>query len=54
MSTLNTEVYRELTTLNNIGVTVSSAALKKAKTEDLSEYNNMSISEIADLLTELY
>jgi hypothetical protein len=50
---INQEVVAELTELKKLGVRVSAKVIKKAASADLSEYSNMSVSEIADLLIML-
>ena len=49
---MNTEVTQELNALKECGVTVPAGAIKAAK-GDLSDYDNMSISDLADLLIML-
>ena len=49
---MNVAVKDELMALKSLGIRVPKAAFKLAD-EDLSEYDNMSVSEIADLLIEL-
>jgi hypothetical protein len=48
--TINEEVVRELRELKKLGVMVKDKTIKMAESSDLSEYDNMSVSEIADLL----
>ena len=50
--TINEQVKSELHAIKVLGIRVPKAAFKLAD-EDLSEYDNMSVSEIADLLIEL-
>ena len=52
MATINTEVMKELAALKECGVTVNRAVFESAK-GDLSDYDNMGISELADLLIML-
>ena len=51
--TINQQVVAELQELKSLGVYVPAKVIKKAATADLSEYSNMSVSEIADLLIAL-
>ena len=51
--TLNEQVLQELSELKRIGVHIKNRTFELAKTSDLSEYENMSVSEIADLLIML-
>ena len=51
--TINQQVVAELTELKKLGVRVKASIIKSAETADLNEYDNMSISEIADLLIDL-
>ena len=53
MENINKEVYEELVAMKQVGITVKKATLEAAKSDDLSEYDNMSISDIADLLIDL-
>lgn len=48
------ELLDELRAMKAIGVKASKAAIKAAETEDLSEYDSASASEIASLFCELY
>jgi len=50
---INKQVLAELKEMKNLGVYVKASVIKKAETADLNEYNNMTISEIADLLIML-
>lgn len=52
-SKLHAAVLAELTELHRIGVRVPSKVFALLDQEDLDEYDNMSVSEIADLLIEL-
>jgi hypothetical protein len=52
-SKLHAAVLAELTELHRLGVRVPSKAFALLDQEDLDEYDNMSVSEIADLLIEL-
>lgn len=47
--TLSNEVTTELNELAKLGVTVPAGAFERAK-GDLSDYDNMKVSELADLL----
>ena len=50
---INQEVVTELKELQKLGVRVKASVIKKAETANLSEYDNMTVSEIADLLIML-
>ena len=50
---INEQVVAELKELKKLGVRVKTSVIKNAETADLSEYDNMSVSEIADLLMML-
>ena len=52
-STRNEEVLQELSSLRGIGVHISDAVVKAAE-GDLSEYDNMSITDLVDLLIILH
>jgi hypothetical protein len=52
-SKLHAAVLAELTELHRLGVRVPSKAFALLDQEDLDEYDNMSASEIADLLISL-
>lgn len=52
MNILNQEVIKELTEMKKIGMKVPAKAFKMAE-KDLSDYDNMSVSEIADLIIDL-
>lgn len=53
MDKLRADVIKELTMMKHCGIRVPAKAFKLAETEDLSEYDNMSVSEIAELLIDL-
>lgn len=53
MSTLRSQVMAELKEMKRIGMNVPPAAFDLLVQEDLEDYDNMSASEIADLLIEL-
>jgi len=50
---INQEVVAELKELKKLGVRVPAKVIKNAATADLTEYNNMTVSELADLLIAL-
>lgn len=50
---IRTEVLLELHELKKLGVNVPKAAFELAKTENLEEYECMSVTEIVDLLIDL-
>lgn len=54
MNSLNEQVLSELTEMKKVGIKVPAKLIKTALDIDLEEYKDMSISEIADLLIELY
>ena len=51
--TINQKVVAELTELKKLGVRVPAKVLKSAAIADLTEYSNMSIADLADLLLML-
>ena len=51
---INTEVLKELKELESCGVLISKECFEAANNDDLSEYDNMKISELADLLIVLH
>ncbi len=53
MSTLRSQVMAELKEMKRIGMNVPPAAFDLLVQEDLEDYDNMSASEIADLLIDL-
>jgi hypothetical protein len=53
MTNINQKVVAELKAMKEIGMRVPAKAIKAAETADLSEYDNMRASEIADLLIDL-
>lgn len=53
MSEIRKAVLAELTAMKEIGMRVPKKAFKLAETEDMSTFDCMSISEIADLLIDL-
>jgi hypothetical protein len=53
MNKINQQVIAELKAMKEIGMRVPAKVIKSAATMDLSEYDNMSVSEIADLLIAL-
>ena len=50
---INQEVVAELKEMKKLGIRVPAKVLKNAQTADLSEFSNMKISELADLLIDL-
>ena len=51
---MNNEILKELTAMKECGITVKKTVFTHVKNDDLSEYNNMSISDIADLMIDLH
>lgn len=51
--TINQQVVAELTAMKECGMRVPKKAFAMAESEDMTQYDNMSISEIADLLIDL-
>jgi len=51
---INTGVLKELKALESCGVPISKECFEAANNDDLSEYDNMKVSELADLLMNLY
>lgn len=47
-------LVKELEELKKLGVRVSNKTIQHAKTDDISEYDYMSVSELADLFIQLY
>ncbi len=52
MTTINQQVIKEMQELKKLGVSIPVKAFKLA-TQDLSEYDNLSVSRIVDLLRDL-
>lgn len=50
----NKELTEELLAMRQIGIRVSDDAIEHAKTDDLSEYEAISVGELASLFCELY
>jgi hypothetical protein len=48
------ELLLELKEMKNIGIHVSDKTLQKARSVDLSEYDAISVSDLASLFCELY
>jgi hypothetical protein len=53
MDNIRTAVLAELKAMKEYDMHVPKKAFKLAETDDLSDYDNMSISEIAELMIEL-
>jgi hypothetical protein len=53
LTKLHAEVLAELTEMHRVGIRVTSQVFALLDQTDLEEYDNMSVSEIADLLIEL-
>jgi hypothetical protein len=53
VTNLRSEVLSELKEMKRVGIKVPAAAFDLLVQEDLEDYDNMSTSEIADLLIEL-
>lgn len=51
--TINQQVVAELQAMKEIGMRVPKKAFAMAASEDMAEYDNMSVSEIADLIIDL-
>lgn len=51
--TINQQVVAELKAMKEIGMRVPKKAFAMAESEDMTQYDNMSISEIADLIIDL-
>jgi hypothetical protein len=54
MENMNTELLNELLEMRAIGIKVSDNTLNHARTEDLFDYENMDIGELASLFCDLY
>ena len=50
----NQELVAELLAMRELGVSVSDGALNHARTDDLRQYESISITELASLFCELY
>lgn len=50
----NEELLHELLAMREVGITVTDGTLNHARTDDLTEYEHASVSEIADLFCDLY
>ena len=50
---INQKVISELKAMKEVGIRISKKVFAFAESEDMTQYNNMSISEIADLMVEL-
>jgi len=50
---INQKVIAELKAMKEVGLRVPKKVFAFAESEDMTQYNNMSISEIADLMIEL-
>jgi hypothetical protein len=50
---INQKVISELKAMKEVGLRVPKKVFAFAEFEDMTQYNNMSISEIADLMVEL-
>ena len=50
---INQKVIAELKAMKEIGLRVPKKVFAFAESKDMTQYNNMSISEIADLMVEL-
>jgi hypothetical protein len=48
------DLFLELTEMKNLGIHVSDKTLQKARSVDLSEYDAISVSDLASLFCELY
>ena len=53
VTSINQQVVAELKAMKEIGMRVPAKVIKSAETADLSGYDNMKASEIADLLIDL-
>jgi hypothetical protein len=53
MNEIRKAVLAELAAMKEIGMRVPKKAIKLAETEDMSTFDSMSISEIADLMIDL-
>jgi hypothetical protein len=49
----NTDLVAELLAMREVGIDVPDAAIERARTEDLSQYEAISVSELASLMIEL-
>ena len=49
----NKELVAELVAMREVGIAVPDAAIERAKTEDLSQYEAISVAELASLMIEL-
>lgn len=54
MNTRNQQLLNELLAMREIGLAVTDGALNHARLDDLSQYDSMTIEELASLFAELY
>lgn len=54
MTHSNTDLLYELLAMKEIGIQVDDNVLNHARTDDISEYDGISIGELASLFCELY
>jgi len=50
----NQELLNELLAMREVGIAVSDGALNHARLDDLSQYQAISVTELASLFCELY
>ena len=50
---INQKVISELKAMKEVGIRIPKKVFAFTESEDMTQYNNMSISEIADLMVEL-
>lgn len=50
---INQKVISELKAMKEVGIRIPKKVFAFTESEDMTQYNNMSISEIADLMIEL-
>lgn len=50
----NQDLLKELLAMKEAGIEVSDGALNHARTDDLSEYEGISVEQLASLFCELY
>jgi hypothetical protein len=50
---INQKVISELKSMKEVGIRIPKKVFAFAESEDMTQYDNMSISEIADLMIEL-
>lgn len=50
----NADLVAELSAMRDLGIHVSDATLRHAQTDDLTQYDAISVGDLASLFCELY